>query len=66
MITVEEFVALMIDGNTQRFNIWDCEKNEFVFVGYGNKIPDEFLSEDVSSIDNIYDDNKGFITLNIR
>lgn len=66
MFTVNEFMELLIDGESQHFNIWNNEEEKVIFDGYGNEIPDELLSEDITSIDNVYDENKGIITLNIK
>ena len=66
MITVEDFIELLVDGDCQHINIWDNEKSEVIFDGYSNGIPDELLVEEVTSIDNVYYDCKGIITLNIH
>lgn len=66
MITVEDFIEMLLDSDSQHINIWDNEKSEVIFDGYCNEIPDELLVEDIASIDNVYDDCKGIITLNIR
>lgn len=64
-ITIQDFMELLIDGDTQHFNIYDNEKEEIIFDGAGSEIPDELLDEEVSSMDNVYDNND-IITLNIN
>ena len=58
-------MELLIDGDSQHFNVYDNEKEEVIFDGSGSEIPDELLDEEVSSIDNVYDNND-IITLNIN
>ena len=65
-MTVQEFIELLIDGDSQHFNIYDNGKEEIVFDGISAEMPDELLYEEISSIDNVYKDNNGIITLNIR
>lgn len=65
-MTIQEFIELLVDEYSQHFNIYDNEKEKVIFDGYKNKIPDEILYENVVSIDNVYADNNGIITLNIR
>lgn len=63
-MTIQDFMELLIDGDSQRFNVYDNEKEEIIFDGSGSEIPDELLDEEVSSMDNVYGDND-IITLNI-
>jgi hypothetical protein len=63
-MTIQDFMELLIDGDSQHFNVYDNEKEEIIFDGFGSEIPDELLDEEVSSMDNIYDNND-IITLNI-
>lgn len=65
-MTIQDFMELLIDGDSQHFNIYDNEKEEIIFDGSGSEIPDELLDEEISSIDNIYGDNGDIITLNIN
>lgn len=64
-MTIQDFMELLIDGDSQHFNVYDNEKEEVIFDGSGSEIPDELLDEEVSSIDNVYDNND-IITLNIN
>jgi hypothetical protein len=64
-MTIQDFMELLIDGDSQHFNIYDNEKEEIIFDGSGSEIPDELLDEEVSSMDNVYDNND-IITLNIN
>ena len=64
-MTIQDFMELLIDGDSQHFNVYDNEKEEIISDGSGSEIPDEFLDEEVSSMDNVYGDND-IITLNIN
>lgn len=64
-MTIQDFMELLIDGDSQHFNVYDNEKEEIIFDGSGSEIPDELLDEEVSSMDNVYDNND-IITLNIN
>lgn len=64
-MTIQDFMELLIDGDSQHFNVYDNEKEETIFDGSGSEIPDELLDEEVSSMDNVYDNND-IITLNIN
>lgn len=64
-MTIQDFMAILVDGDSQHFNVYDNEKEEIIFDGSGSEIPDELLDEEISSIDNIYGDND-IITLNIN
>ena len=65
-MTIQDFMELLIDGDSQHFNIYDNEKGEIIFDGAGSEMPDELIDEEISSIDNIYGDNGDIITLNIN
>lgn len=64
-MTVEDFMDLMIDGGSQHFHIWDNNKCEVIFDGEGSEIPEELLYEEINSIDNVYSDCNGILTLNV-
>lgn len=66
MFTVEEFMEMFIDGDSQYFQLWDNEKGDVIFKGYLSELPDELRWAEVTSIDNIYE-GKSFdgIVLNI-
>lgn len=65
-MTVLEFIELLVDEDSQHFNIYDNEKDEIIFDGISAETPDEILYEEISSIDNVCKGNDGVITLNIR
>ena len=47
--------------------LWDINKEETVFKGDYRALHDlELLYAEVSSIDNIYEDNKGIVTINVE
>lgn len=67
--TIRDIMELFIDPDSQQFELWDNEKEEVVFIGFLNDLPEEFDTAEVTSIDNL-DSNKdntekGIITLNI-
>lgn len=65
MLTVQDFVDLLIDAGSQTIAICDLDKNaENVFVGCADDIPSEYQNQDVSSIDTLYEATN-VITLNI-
>lgn len=68
-MTVQDFLDLLVDPEAQKFEIWSNTKEETLFSGYLNDITDEdeerLLWAEISSIDNIWENNKGIITLNI-
>ena len=68
-MTVQDFLDLLVDPEAQKFEIWSNTKEETLFAGYLNDITDEdeerLLWAEISSIDNIWENNKGAITLNI-
>lgn len=66
MLTVEELKELFIDGDSQRFHIWDNDKEEVIFKGFGGEITDDLLDEEITSIDNMGCDSDGVVTINIR
>ncbi len=64
-MTIQDFMTILVDGDSQHFNVYDSEKEEVIFDGSGSEIPDELLDEEVSSMDNVYGNND-IITLNIN
>ena len=68
-MTIRDIMEMFIDPDSQQFELWDNDKNEVVFTGFLNDLPEEFDTAEVTSIDNLYSnrDNteKGIITLNI-
>lgn len=65
MFTVEEIIEMFIDPSVQEFSIWSNEKEKVIYTGFISDIPEELLYADVTSIDNVLEDCKGIITLNI-
>lgn len=65
-MTVEEIMELFVD-DSQEIELWDINKEETVFKGdYRDLHDDNLLYAEVSSIDNIYPNNKGIITFNVE
>ena len=63
--TIRDIMELFIDPDSQQFELWDNEKEEVVFTGYLNDLPEEFDTAEVTNIDNLEPSNNGKITLNI-
>lgn len=61
---VIEFLEMFVDENDQYFELWDNEKEEIIFQGYKEDLPEELEEATITSIDNIYKGENG-ITLNI-
>ena len=67
-MTVQEFMGLFIDPDTQKFEIWDTDTEEAKFCGYMSDIDDMedvILNATVVSVDNIEKD-RDIITLNVE
>lgn len=65
MFTVEEIIKMFVDPEVQEFSIWSNEKEKVIYTGFISDVPDELLQADVTSIDNVFEDCKSIITLNI-
>ena len=68
-MTIRDLLEMFIDPDNQQFELWDNDKEEDVFTGFLNDLPEDFDTAEVTSIDNL-DSNrdnmeKGIITLNI-
>ena len=61
---VFEFINMFIDENMQLFELWDNDKEEIIFKGYLEDLPEKLGDARVTSIDNIVQKSKA-ITLNI-
>ena len=64
-MTIRDIMEMFIDPDSQQFELWDNDKEEVVFTGYLNDLPEEFDTAEVTSIDNLEPSNNGKITLNI-
>ena len=63
-MTIYELRGLFIDER-QMCYIWALESEEEIFRGQMSDIPEEIEDIEISSLDNIYPDNKGYIGINI-
>lgn len=63
-MTIYEFRELFIDER-QMCYIWALESEEEIFRGQMSDVPEEIEDIEISSLDNIYPDNKGYIGINI-
>lgn len=61
---VIEFIEMFVDEHDQYFELWDNKKEETIFKGYKEDLPEELEEATITSIDNIYKGANG-ITLNI-
>lgn len=64
-MTVYDIMQLFIDPDSQHIQIWLDDEEKIVYDGDYGDIPENMDNAEVSSIDNIYADNKGVICLNI-
>lgn len=64
---VKEFLDMFVDPDGQKFRLWDNNKEEIVFEGYIDDIPYNMEYAEITSIDNIYNDDFGGneLTLNV-
>ena len=65
MITVYEFMTMFVEEDTQKFRLWDINKEEIIFVGTLNDLNENLYDVVVTSIDNLTE-NSNRITLNIE
>lgn len=64
-MTVQEFMEMFIDPNSQHIQIWADDVEKVVYDGDYEDIPENRDYAEISSIDNIDADNKGVICLNV-
>lgn len=64
MFTVSSLTDLFIEPTIQTVAIWDCGKDEEVFRGTVDDIPEDLQYLEVQSIDNIEKNNDVF-TINV-
>lgn len=50
-MNIFKFMDYCIDANIYSVNIWNAEKGENVWNGYGNEIPDEYGNIEEFSFD---------------
>ena len=65
IITVYDFVMLLVDDSSQKISLWDVDTEETVFEGFADEIPSEYIDSEIYSIDCI-EPKSGVITLNIH
>lgn len=59
-MTIIDFVELLVD-DSQTIELWDNNKEEFVFRGEASEIPLEYEYKEITNIDPVQDN---IITLN--
>lgn len=64
MFTVSSLTDLFIETTNQTVAIWDCGKDEEVFSGTIDDIPEDLQYLEVQSIDNI-EKNSDVFTINV-
>lgn len=64
MFTVSDLTDLFVESTLQTVAIWDCGKDEEVFCGTIDDIPEDLQELEVQSIDTIEKDSDVF-TINV-
>lgn len=64
-MSIYDLRELFID-TAQMCYIWALDSEEEIFRGSMDDIDDDLLEEEVSSLDNVYRDNNGYIGINIE
>lgn len=64
-MTVYDIMQLFIDPDTQHIQIWSDDEEKIVYDGDYGDAPEHINYAEVSSVDNVYADNKGIICLNV-
>ena len=64
-MTVYDIMDLFID-DSQYIELYDTETDDVVYSGEYCDMPEEYIDREVCSIDNVYKDNNGIVTLNIE
>lgn len=64
-MTVQEFMEMFINPDAQHIQIWSDDEEKIVYDGDYGDVPEHMNYAEVSSIDNVYADNKGVICLNV-
>ena len=64
MFTVSDLTELFVEPSLQTVAIWDCGKEEEVFRGTIDDIPEDLQGLEVQSIDNI-EKNSDVMTINV-
>ena len=64
-MTVQEFMEMFVDPDAQHIQIWSDAGEKIVYDGDYGDVPEHMNYAEVSSIDNVYADNKGVICLNV-
>lgn len=64
-MTIRDLIEMFIDPDSQRFELWDNEREQVVFTGCLSDLPEEYDMAEVTSIDNLEAGNNEIITLNV-
>lgn len=64
MFTVSDLTELFVDSSFQTVAIYDCGKEEEVFRGTVDDIPEDLQDLEVQSIDNL-EKNSDVLTINV-
>ena len=62
---VREIIDKFIYPDVQHIQIWADDRNEVVFDGYCGNLSENMKEAEISSIDNIGENNNGVICLNV-
>lgn len=64
-ITIEDLLDLFVDRE-QMIRVYDLENDaNCIYEGDGREIPYDIECLEISSIDNIYPDNDGYVGINV-
>lgn len=64
-MSIRDLIEMFIDPDSQRFELWDNDREQIVFTGFIDDLPEEYDTAEVTSIDNLEAGNNGIITLNV-
>jgi len=64
-MTIDELVDTLVDPSFQKVDLYSLSKDEVVFTGTADEIPQELLYEEIYSIDCI-EKNSDVLTINIE
>lgn len=63
-MTIRDLIEMFIDDRFQKFSIYDVKKEDVVFTGYLDDMPDKYEYAEICTIDNL---SKGtnILTINV-
>lgn len=64
-MTIRDIIELFTDPDDQKFEVWDNDKEDVVFRGYINDLPEKYDYAEITGIDNLEGGEFGWITFNV-